>query len=123
MAYLLWLARDGWRDAGETVKHAPPGSTLARYFRRGLVTNLLNPKAAFFHVTVLPEFLSAAGGVAEPLILSAIYVAVATAIHAAIVTAAGTARAWLEDPARTLLVRRGLAVGLLGVAVWVLWKG
>ena len=122
VAYLLWLAWNGWREAGEASEHAPPGSTLALYFRRGLVTNLLNPKAAIFYVTVLPEFLSEAGGVAEPLVLSAIYVAVATAIHAAIVTAAGAARAWLEEPARTRTVRRGLAVALAGVAVWVIWK-
>ena len=122
VAYLVWLAWDGWREAGAGSGHAPPGSSLALYFRRGLVTNLLNPKAAIFYVTVLPEFLSGPGGVAEPLVLSAIYVAVATAIHAAIVTAAGAARVWLEDPARTRTVRRGLAVALVGVAVWVIWK-
>ena len=122
VAYLLWLAWDGWRDAGEATEHAPLGSTLAMYFRRGLVTNLLNPKAAIFYVTVLPEFLSGPGGVAGPLILSAIYVTVATVIHAVIVTAAGTAQTWLKHPARTLVVRRILAVALVGVAVWVLSK-
>ncbi|MEO6300297.1 MAG: LysE family translocator [Paracoccaceae bacterium] len=122
VAYLLWLAWDGWRGAGETVEHAPPGSTLTLYFRRGLITNLLNPKAAIFYVTVLPEFLSDVGGLAEPLILTAIYVGAATGIHAAIVTAAGSARVWLEDPARTRRVRRGLAAALVGVAAWVLWK-
>ena len=122
VAYLLWLAWDGWRGAGEMADHAPPGSTLALYFRRGLVTNLLNPKAAIFYVTVLPEFLSGAGGLAEPLILTAIYVAVATGIHAAIVTAAGLARVWLADTSRTLVVRRGLAMALVGVAGWVVWK-
>lgn len=123
VAYLLFLAWDGWRDAAEAAEHAPVGSTLALYFRRGLITNLLNPKAAIFYVAVLPEFLGAAAGVAEPLLLSAIYVAVATAIHAGIVTAAGSAQVWLDDPARTRMVRRGLALALVGVAVWLFAKG
>lgn len=117
--YMLWLAVDGWRGASEPVGHAAPGSTLARYFRRGLVTNLLNPKAAVFYVAVLPAFVRPEGAVlAETVMLSVIYVAVATAIHFAIVTAAGAARRLLDNPRASLIVRRALALALAGVAVW-----
>ena len=122
VAYLLWLAWDGWRGAGEAEQTVAPGSTLALFFRRGLITNLLNPKAAAFYVAVLPGFLPAGAGPAEAVTLSAVYVAVATAIHLGIVTASGAARAFLQDEARATVVRRGLAVGLLGVAVWVVIK-
>ncbi|RYG91551.1 LysE family translocator [Loktanella sp. IMCC34160] len=121
--YLLWLAWDGWRGAGEDIEHAPLGSTLARYFRRGLITNLLNPKAAVFYVAVLPGFVLPSGNVTgQTLTLSAIYVGVATGIHATIVLLAGTARVLLDDPYRSMVVRKTLAVALALVAVWFAWK-
>lgn len=123
VAYLLWLAWDGWRDAAAGTDLAALGSSLGQYFRRGLITNLLNPKAAVFYIAVLPGFISPAGQVlAQTLILSAVYVAVATGIHAAIVAAAGTAQSLLGDARRSRMVRRGLAVALAAVAVWFAWK-
>jgi threonine/homoserine/homoserine lactone efflux protein len=123
VAYLLWLAWDGWRGDGESVTHAAPGSSLGRFFRRGLITNLLNPKAAIFYIAVLPGFVSPAGRVlTETLTLSLIYVAVATVIHAGIVTAAGAARSLLTDPARERRVRRALSLALAVIAMWFAWK-
>lgn len=121
--YLFWLAYEGWRDANEAIEHAPLGSSNMRYFRRGLITNLLNPKAAVFYIAVLPGFVEPAGGVmAQTLVLSTTYVAVATGIHLAIVTAAGAMRPLLEDPRRSILVRRGLSGALALIAVWFAWK-
>ena len=123
VAYLLWLAWDGWRDAGEAVEHAPLGSSLRRYFTRGLVTNLLNPKAAIFYISVLPGFvMTGAPVMPQTIVLSAVYVAVATLIHAAIVTAAGQLRPLLEDPRLSRVIRRALALALALVAVWFAWK-
>ena len=121
--YLLWLAWDGWRGASEQVGHAPLGSSLWLYFRRGLITNLLNPKAAAFYVSVLPTFLSAPTGVLrETLLLSMVYVAIATAIHAAIVTLAGAARRLFDHPARERALRRLLSAALALVALWFALK-
>ena len=122
VAYLLWLAWDSWHEAGKSIEHAALGSSLARYFGRGLITNLLNPKAALFYVAVLPSFLTTGGGLAPTLLLSLIYVIIATLIHAAIVTLAGTAQTALADEKRSQLVRRLLAVALGLVAVWFAWK-
>lgn len=121
--YLLWLAWDGWSGDGEGVGHAAPGSALGRFFQRGLVTNLLNPKAAVFYVAVLPGFVDPSGPVLrETLTLSLIYVGVATAIHAGIVTAAGSAQRWLADPVRERRVRRGLSLTLAAIALWFVWN-
>lgn len=121
--YLLWLAYDGWRDGDAAMTPAPPGSGLARFFGRGLMTNLLNPKAAVFYLAVLPEFVDPAGPiVGQTVTLSLVYVAVATAIHAAIVAAAGAARVWLDDPDRARRVRRGLSLALAVIALWFAWK-
>ncbi|MBP1806503.1 LysE family translocator [Rubellimicrobium aerolatum] len=121
-AYLLWLAWDGWRGA---VEEAPPlpGRAVARAFRRGLVTNLLNPKAGVFYVAVLPGFLPPGDGLLpQTLALTGGYVAVATGVHAGIVGLAGQARRLLTDPTRERRVRRGLSLALAGVAVWLLWR-
>lgn len=121
--YLLWLAWVGWRGDGNAKTLAAPGSDLLRYFKRGLITNLLNPKAAVFYVAVLPGFVSPDGHLlGQTITLSLIYVAIATAIHASIVTAAGAARIWLQNPERERFVRRVLSVALALVAVWFAWK-
>ena len=122
VAYLLWLAWDGWRGADDPPEHAALGSSLARYFQRGMITNLLNPKAFLFYITVLPGFLAQPAGLTDSLLLTAVYIAIATAIHALIVTGAGTARDWLSPGTRAITIRRGLALALVAVAIWVVWK-
>lgn len=119
IAWLLWLALDGWRSAKEAPENAPVGWDLSRYFRRGLITNLLNPKAAVFYIAVLPGFTAADQPIVpQTLLLSAIFVIVATTIHAGIVALAGSLRGWLVDAQAVTVVRRVLSVALAGVAVW-----
>jgi threonine/homoserine/homoserine lactone efflux protein len=120
VAYLLWLAWDGWRDATETSPARTEGNRIeTAVFVRGLITNLLNPKAAVFYVAVLPTFVDAARPVLrQTVFLSMIYVFVATTIHATIVSLAGTARPFLEDPDRSRIVRRVLSLALGAIAVW-----
>ncbi len=119
VGYLLWLAREGWIDATDDAQGPVGAEADTTFFTRGLVTNLLNPKAAVFYVAVLPTFVNPAAGVlGQTLVLSVVYVGVATAIHSSIVALAGTAKPFLEDPVRVRVTRRVLAVALAGIAVW-----
>jgi threonine/homoserine/homoserine lactone efflux protein len=112
-AMMVWLAIEAWRGA----EKAPPPTATRRAFATGALINLLNPKAYLFFVVVAPEFLGGrALGLAEALTLALVSTGIATAIHLAIVLAGSRAQAWLADPARTKWVRRGFAVGMLGVA-------
>jgi threonine/homoserine/homoserine lactone efflux protein len=120
--FLLYLAWEGWSDAGSEEAPGERG-----FFLRGLVNNLLNPKAAMFYVAMLPAFLDPglAGGwllLSQTVLLSLSYVVVATAIHAGIVALAGSLRPWLTDAGQVRPVRRLLAVLLAGVALWFLWS-
>jgi threonine/homoserine/homoserine lactone efflux protein len=56
--YLLWLAWEGWRgQEKKSPGNADPTPHDSRFFMRGLVTNLINPKAGIFYVAVLPTFV------------------------------------------------------------------
>jgi threonine/homoserine/homoserine lactone efflux protein len=123
VAYLLWLAWDAWSSADEISPQAAGDRATLFAFRRGLITNLLNPKAAVFYMAVLPDFVApqASGILAQTLTLSAIYVAIATAIHALIVVLASRLRGLVEDPVRRRPIRRVLAIALAGVAIWLAW--
>ena len=119
--YLLWLAWEGWRGEEETSPgKAGVASENSKLFMRGLVTNLLNPKAGIFYIAVLPTFLDEARPLAgQAMALSFIYVAIATLVHSTIVLLADAARPWLEDELRSTTVRRVLSLLLVGIAVWL----
>ena len=122
--YMLWLAWEGWRGEAETS----PGETEASFddaklFRRGLVTNLLNPKAGIFYVAILPTFIDPARPlVAQAVTLSLIYVLVATLVHGTIVLLGDAARPLLGDESRSKIVRRVLSLLLAGIAVWLFFE-
>jgi threonine/homoserine/homoserine lactone efflux protein len=119
-AYLLWLAWETWQPpvtAGED-NEAFDG------FRKGLITNLLNPKAGVFYLAVLPAFVvpGPTSIATQSIILAALYVVIATVIHIIVVLFADAAGRALHSESRTMIVRRGLALGLAAVALWFLWK-
>jgi threonine/homoserine/homoserine lactone efflux protein len=122
VAYLLWLAWEAWSTERETAPDATDGLDGAAKiaFRRGLVTNLLNPKAGVFYVAVVPTFVapSANNIIAQTLLLSGLFVAIATTIHLSIVLLASRLHGVLANPAQRRTVRRTLAIALAGIAVW-----
>jgi threonine/homoserine/homoserine lactone efflux protein len=123
-AYLVWMAWDAWRDADkaeQAVEVMPAPWTL---FRRGLLANLLNPKAALFYVSLLPGFIQTghAPPTLQALILGSIHILISIAIHGAIVLSADRAAGLLDRARGKAWISRGLAIALLLVAVWVVWE-
>jgi threonine/homoserine/homoserine lactone efflux protein len=120
VGYFLWLAWETWQSARETSVGKLRIDDSARFFRRGLVTNLLNPKAAIFYVAVVPTFVSPEGNLlGQTIILSMVFVAIATLIHTGIILLAGTAQPLLAKPERKVMIRRGFALALVAIAFWM----
>ena len=123
-AYLAWLAIEAWWGAGEvSPERAALEEDTAKHFRRGLIVNLLNPKAGLFFVAVLPSFVvSGENLLGQTVLLTALYVAVATVVHLVIVALAGSVNRWFEQPEQQKIARRIFAVLLAGVALYFLWS-
>jgi len=117
--FLLWLAWESWvagDEASAEQIHERPWPA----FRRGLITNLLNPKAAVFYIAMLPDFVRPEAGpvMRQTLILSIIYVTIATLIHAAIVAFAGSLQSTIVTANNRTGIRRAFALMLVGIAIW-----
>ena len=116
--YLLYLAWDSWRDSTAPLK-AQFDEPLRRYFGQGLLSNMLNPKAYLVFAAVLPQFVNPAQPLLTQLItLSALYVGVATVIHAAIALLAASFNRFFADQARARILGRVFALLLTAVAIW-----
>jgi threonine/homoserine/homoserine lactone efflux protein len=120
---MTWLARESWRSGGEPSPGAVPANTERRNLIAGFTINALNPKAALFFLTVMPQFME--GGrpsYMHALSLGAVSVVIATLVHMGLVGAAGTLRPLVVGNQRASIVRRALAIVMLGVGVWFLAK-
>lgn len=130
-AYVAWiglsLARSGALfDVGGAEAASVAVSTA---FRRGMWTNLLNPKAYGFMLAVFPQFVRAEWGPVwvQALVLGGIIVATQFSVYGAIVLAAARARSWLAlRPQALVLIGRSVGLLLLGVALFSAiegWRG
>lgn len=118
VAFMLYLALEAWRDTGVAAtvrKHEMAG------FRRGLIANLLNPKALVFYLVIVGQFAQESAGPVwlQIVALGLIHLAVAIAVHTAIVLAGYSLGARLEAYRASPLVRGGFALTLAGIAVWI----
>lgn len=122
--YVGWLAFDSWNEARRPIETMAADRSYFVHFRRGFVTNLLNPKAALFFIAVLPEFIEGpAPSVRELAILISIYVAVAMIVHSLIVVLAGGLQKFLVAPQRREMAGNFFAILLLAIAAWLFMSG
>jgi len=124
VGFLLWLAWDAWRSAGGGVSDAPVQMRRRALFRRGLIGNLLNPKAALLYVVLLPGFIRPAQGstLAQALTLGALHILVSVVVHATIVLTAARAGGALLTRAQGPALRAAMALGLIAIAAWTAWE-
>jgi threonine/homoserine/homoserine lactone efflux protein len=119
-AYLLYLAwrtvRPGGRSFFETTEL--PRDSRLKLFRMGLITNLLNPKAAIMYLALIPQFIDPGRGhaVAQGFLLGGIQVTVSMLVNAVIVLCAGGIATFLQQRPPWVRWQRRITGGLLGAA-------
>ena len=121
-AYLLYLAWQALRPGGRSpfqVRDLPVDSNW-RLFAMGLVTNLLNPKAAMMYLSLLPQFIDPARGnvLTQSLALGSLQIIISLSLNALIATAAGTIATFLCSRPLWLVLQRwvmGTALAGLGL--------
>jgi threonine/homoserine/homoserine lactone efflux protein len=104
-AYLLYLGIMTLRRRDEPLVRAEgAGDGRGRAFRRGLCTNLLNPKVVLFNAAFLPQFVDPARGnvTAQLLVLGAAFVLVDLLIDGPIGLLAGRLGAQLAERRRAV---------------------
>jgi threonine/homoserine/homoserine lactone efflux protein len=121
-AYLLYLAWQALRPGGRSpfqVRDLPVDSNR-RLFAMGLVTNLLNPKAAMMYLSLLPQFIDPARGnvLTQSLALGSLQIIISLSLNALIATTAGTIATFLGSRPLWLVLQRwvmGTALAGLGL--------
>jgi threonine/homoserine/homoserine lactone efflux protein len=121
-AYLLYLAWTALKPGGRSpfqVRDLPVDSDR-RLFAMGLVTNLLNPKAALLYLSLLPQFIDPARGnvLTQSLALGCLQIIISLSLNALIASAAGTIATFLGSRPAWMVVQRwvmGTALAGLGL--------
>ncbi|MFG2574579.1 LysE family translocator [Streptomyces sp. NPDC048481] len=136
-AYLVWLGwgvlrQPGTPQAGEPVH--PEGTSGARVFLRGATISGLNPKGLLLYLSVLPQFLTTAGGTgagagsgsggghlpvaAQTAVLGLLHMACCAAVY---LTVGVLARRLLgARPAAARAVTRTSGAAMLGIGAFLL---
>jgi threonine/homoserine/homoserine lactone efflux protein len=120
--YLLYLAWQAVKPGGRSplqVRELPKDSPR-RLFVMGLLTNLLNPKAAVLYLSLLPQFIVPEQGsvLTQSMALGFTQIAVSVTVNAMIALMAGSIAAFLASRPLWLTVQRWLmGTVLAGLAV------
>ena len=118
--YIAWIGYSILRNAAAfQLKPETKIQTTVQTFRRGVLTNVLNPKAYLFTLAVYPQFIRPEYG---PLAVQAasLWVIVAVtqiSVYGSVVLAANVVRRWLTSPDSAVIVSRVVGGILIAGAV------
>lgn len=113
---LLGAVRGGDGEADAVAAGGPAHCSRGEAFRQGLLTNLLNPKAAIMYLALIPQFISPERGhvLIQGFVLGGIQIGISFAVNALIILAAGGIAAFLATRPAWLRWQRRITGALLG---------
>ena len=121
LGYLAWRTlRPGGTGLFETREL--PRDPNWKLFRMGLLTNLLNPKAAIMYLALIPQFIDPARGhvVLQGFALGTVQIVVSMTVNSLIIVAAGSIAGFMRTRPRWATWQRRITGTMLGtVAVLV----
>ncbi len=111
-AYLLWMAWQALKPGGRSpfqVRDLPKDSPQ-KLFVMGLVTNILNPKAAVLYLSLLPQFVDPAKGsvLLQSVVLGSMQIAISVTVNSMIALMAGSIALFLAGRPFWMVVQRWL---------------
>lgn len=124
LLYMAWQTLFGGRSPFQ-VRALPPDSTR-KLFIMGLLTNLLNPKAAILYLTLLPQFIRPEQGqvLIQSLTLGFTQITISMLVNGTIIFAAGAIATFLaQRPTWQKVQRWIMGTVLAGLAVRMAMEG
>ncbi|MFE3199437.1 LysE family translocator [Embleya sp. NPDC055664] len=117
-AYLGWLAWQALRPGGVSAfapQELAPDSNR-RLFTMGLLTNLLNPKAAIMYLSLIPQFVDPKAGhvLLQGFVLGTIQILISLTVNGVLVLAAGSIAIFLTKRPSWLRIQRYVMGTVLG---------
>ena len=112
--YLIYLGFRTWLDKNDNTEPATIEITSGkRIFFQGMLTNILNPKAALFFLAILPQFVDKSLGhaTAQMLILGGIFTLIGLCIDIIVAVLASSVGDWLRRRTGFLLIQKWAAGG------------
>jgi threonine/homoserine/homoserine lactone efflux protein len=118
VAFMLYLAFEAFRDDGSA---APVLANKLAGFRRGLIANILNPKALVFYLVVVGQFANPEAGHVwvQIMVLGCIHILVSVIVHTSIVLAGSSMGSVFEKWRTSFAVRLCFALALAMIALWI----
>lgn len=102
-------------SAADPAKNVMDGERPSRWFARGFLTNILNPKVGVFYVTFLPQFIPAGARVTSfSMLLASIHVTEGILWFALLISATSLWSQWLRRPRVAAAIDRTTGVVLIG---------
>ena len=119
VAYLVYLGLQHWLakpDAEGSEGRRVPSDN--RFYWRGFLVSVTNPKTIFFYAAFFPQFIDPAGPLQLQLTLLCVtFLVIATLLDGGYALVGGRLRGWLQDRRRTRLRNRLTGTFLIGAGV------
>ncbi len=120
-AYLLYLTWGAFRAGVSSLETEQQGELrLSRYYLRGIIMNVTNPKVSIFFLAFLPQFTNPAKGSLplQMIILGSLFILCALVVFSAFSLLAGVIGEWFRrSPRAQIVLNRGAGLIFAGLAL------